>query len=68
MLFAGPTVGYFGTLPITLLYIEEVASANPSFVSRELWLVVLTVIVVVPLSVLWAYLDLRKRRSKLERG
>lgn len=64
VLFGGPVAGYFGSLPITLLYIEEVAGANPSFMSRETWLVLLTVLVIVPINVVASWPEMRKRIAK----
>jgi len=62
-----PMVGYLASLPLSFLYLEEVASGGPSGWTREGWLLFLTLIVAVPAATLWAYLELRRRLTKLGR-
>jgi hypothetical protein len=66
-LMIGPMVGFFATLPLGFLYLDEVASAAPATLGGQAWLLLLTMLLVVPVAVIWAYVDLRKQIAKLAR-
>jgi hypothetical protein len=56
-----PVYAGLGAIMLGMIYLEEIVSGGPASLSREAWVVLLTMIGAVPAALAWCYVDLRRR-------